>query len=66
LKARYRSRLSSWRSQATVTYRELEARSNQLAHLLRAVGLKRFDHDSIFMENHARYVEYCAAHRDPL
>jgi long-chain acyl-CoA synthetase len=50
----------------TVTYRELEARSNQLAHLLRAVGLKRFDHDSIFMENHARYVEYCAAHRDPL
>jgi long-chain acyl-CoA synthetase len=48
----------------TVTCRELEARSNQLAHLLRAVGLKRFDHDS--MENHARYVEYCAAHRDPL
>ena len=50
----------------TVAYRELEVRSNQLARLLRAVGLKRFDHDSIFMENHARYVEYCAAHRDPL
>jgi long-chain acyl-CoA synthetase len=50
----------------TVTYRELEVRSNQLAHFPRAVGLKRFDPDSIFVENHARYVEYCAAHRDPL
>ena len=45
----------------TVTYRELEARSNRLAHLLRAVGLKRLDHYAIFMENHPRYVECCAA-----
>ena len=44
-----------------LTYRELEARSNRLAHLLRAVGLKRLDHYAIFMENHPRYVECCAA-----
>ena len=45
----------------TVTYRELEARSNQLAHLLRAVGLNRGDHYAVFMENHPRYIECCAA-----
>ena len=45
----------------TVTYAELEARTNRLAHLLRASGLKRLDHYSIFMENNARYVECCAA-----
>ena len=45
----------------TITYCELEARSNRLAHLLRAVGLKRLDHYAIFMENHPRYVECCAA-----
>ena len=27
-----------------VSYREFEARSNRLAHLLRAQGLKRLDH----------------------
>jgi long-chain acyl-CoA synthetase len=45
----------------TVTYCELEARSNRLTHLLRAIGLKRLDHYAIFMENHPRYVECCAA-----
>src|SRR6516162_6590627 len=45
----------------TVTYRELEARSNRLAHLLSAAGLKRLDHYAVFMENHPRYVECCAA-----
>src|SRR6202044_1822646 len=45
----------------TITYRELEARSNRLAHLLRALGLKRLDHYAIFMENHPRFVECCAA-----
>ena len=40
---------------------ELEARSNRLAHLLRAAGLKRLDHYAIFMENHPRYIECCAA-----
>src|SRR5215831_19200290 len=44
-----------------VTYRELEARTNRLAHLLRAEGLKRLDHVSIFMENHPRYIEACGA-----
>ncbi|MFN0185927.1 MAG: AMP-binding protein [Aquabacterium sp.] len=40
-----------------VTYAELEARSNRIAHLLRAQGLKRLDHYAIFMENHVRYLE---------
>src|SRR5215471_19024130 len=44
----------------TITYRELEARSNRLAHLLRAHGLKRLDHYSVYMENNARYVEACS------
>jgi long-chain acyl-CoA synthetase len=45
----------------TISYRELEARSNRLAHLLPAAGLKRLDHYAIFMENHPRYIECCAA-----
>ncbi len=44
-----------------ITYAELEARENRLAHLLRAHGLKRLDHYAIFMENHPRYVECCGA-----
>src|ERR1041384_3553026 len=44
-----------------VTYRELEARSNRLAHLFRKQGLERLDHYSIFMENNNRYLETCAA-----
>ena len=45
----------------TVTYRELDARCNRLAHLLRQRGLKRLDHYSIFMENNSRYLESCGA-----
>jgi long-chain acyl-CoA synthetase len=45
----------------TVTYAELEARSNRLAHLLRNRGLKRLDHYAIFMENNSRYLEACGA-----
>src|SRR5271168_2417344 len=45
----------------SVSYRELEARSNRLAHLLRAAGLRRLDHYAVFMENHPRYVECDAA-----
>jgi len=45
----------------TVTYAELERRSNRLAHFLRANGLGRLDHYAIFMENNARYVECCSA-----
>ena len=44
-----------------VTYAELEARSNRLAHLLRRRGLKRLDHYAIFMENNSRYLEACGA-----
>lgn len=44
-----------------VTYAELEARTNRLAHFLRARGLRRLDHYAIFMENNARYVETCGA-----
>ena len=45
----------------TISYGELDARSNRLAHLLRRLGLRRLDHYSIYMENHPRYVECCAA-----
>jgi long-chain acyl-CoA synthetase len=45
----------------TVTYAELEARTNRLAHFLRSRGLKRLDHYAIFMENNARYLECCGA-----
>ena len=45
----------------TVTYAELEARSNRLAHLFRQRGLKRLDHYAIFMENNSRYLEACGA-----
>jgi long-chain acyl-CoA synthetase len=44
-----------------VTYRELEARCNRLAHLFRERGLKRLDHYAIFMENNSRYLEACGA-----
>jgi long-chain acyl-CoA synthetase len=44
-----------------VTYAELEARFNRLAHFLRASGLHRLDHCAIFLENNVRYVETCAA-----
>jgi long-chain acyl-CoA synthetase len=45
----------------TITYRELDERSNRLAHLLRATGLKRGDHYAVFMENHPRFIECAAA-----
>ncbi len=45
----------------TITYAQLEARSNQFAHLLRAQGLQRLDHYAVFMENHPRYIEVCTA-----
>ena len=45
----------------TVTYAELERRSNRLANFLRSQGLARLDHYAIFMENNPRYVECCCA-----
>ncbi|HEY6599088.1 MAG TPA: AMP-binding protein, partial [Pseudomonadales bacterium] len=44
-----------------ITYGELNARANRLAHLMQATGLQRTDHFSIFMENNSRYIEMCSA-----
>ncbi len=41
----------------TVTYGQLEARSNQGAHLLRAAGLEAGDAVALFMDNSPRYYE---------
>src|ERR1700761_5285205 len=41
----------------TVTYRELDARSNQGAHLWRKLGLAAGDAIACFIENHPRYYE---------
>jgi long-chain acyl-CoA synthetase len=41
----------------TVTFAEFEAGANRAARLLRAAGLKRGDHISIFMENSIRMLE---------
>ena len=41
----------------TVTYRQLDERSNQLAHLFRVIGLKPGDAIALFMDNNARYHE---------
>jgi long-chain acyl-CoA synthetase len=45
----------------SVSYAEFDARTNRLAHLLRAQGLKRLDHYAVFMENNSRYLESCGA-----
>jgi len=41
----------------TVTYAELDARSNQVAHLFRREGLAAGDAVAFFLENHPRYFE---------
>ena len=45
------------RSGETVTYAELENRSNQGAHLLRSLGLSRGDGIALMLENDARFFE---------
>ena len=40
-----------------LSFGELNARSNQLAHRFRAAGLKRGDHVALFMENQIHYME---------
>ena len=51
----------------TVTYRELDERSNGLAHLFHEAGLRFGDHVAICMENNARYLEVAwAAQRSGL
>jgi long-chain acyl-CoA synthetase len=41
----------------TVTYGQLDARSNQGAHLFRSLGVGRGDSIALFMDNTARYYE---------
>ncbi len=41
----------------TLTYRQLDERSNQVAQLMYDQGLRRGDHCAIFMENDIRYFE---------
>jgi long-chain acyl-CoA synthetase len=41
----------------TVTYAELDARSNQGAHLFRSLGLQAGDAIALFIDNHPRYYE---------
>jgi len=45
------------RSGEVLSYAELDARSNRLAQLLWAEGLRRGDHLAVFLENHLRYFE---------
>ncbi|MEE2673278.1 MAG: AMP-binding protein [Myxococcota bacterium] len=45
------------RSGETITYAELDARSNRLAQLLWAEGLRPGDHLALFLENHLSYFE---------
>ena len=50
-----------------VTYRELDERSNRLARLLWAQGLRPGDHIAIFADNHPRFFEvFWAAARSGL
>lgn len=51
----------------TVTYRQLDDRSNRLAQLFYDRGLRFGDHIATLMENNARYLEVCwAAQRSGL
>jgi len=51
----------------TVTYRQLDERSNRIAQMFRARGLKPGDHIAILMENNPRFYEICwAAQRSGL
>jgi fatty-acyl-CoA synthase len=44
-----------------VTFAQLEARANQGAHLLRALGVGTGDHIAILMENRREFLEICFA-----
>ncbi|RDK09195.1 AMP-binding protein [Cupriavidus lacunae] len=46
-------------SGAVVTYRELDERSNQVAHLFRSLGLQPGDRVAFMVENHPRLFELC-------
>jgi len=42
-----------------VTYGRLDQQSNRIAQLFRSQGLRAGDHVAIFMENNARFFEFC-------
>ena len=48
-------------SQEVVTFKQLNERSNQIAQLARARGLKRGDGIAIFMDNNVHFFEICWA-----
>ncbi|GIS06469.1 MAG: hypothetical protein CM15mP109_12250 [Candidatus Dadabacteria bacterium] len=48
------------------TYKELDERSNQIAHLFRQKGLKIGDGISIFMENNSDSLRFVGLHKDPV
>ena len=51
----------------SISYRELDARSNQGAQLFRSLGLKAGDHIALLMENRLEFMEICwAAQRSGL
>jgi fatty-acyl-CoA synthase/long-chain acyl-CoA synthetase len=51
----------------TISYRELDERSNQGAQLFRSLGLKAGDHIALLMENRLAFMEICwAAQRSGL
>ncbi len=43
----------------SLTYGELEALSNQMAHYFRSMGLKTGDHVGMFLENHLMFYVWC-------
>ena len=47
------------RSGRVVTYRELDERSNQAAHLFHSLGLRRGDHVAFCLENHEAFFVLC-------
>ncbi|MCL4104029.1 UNVERIFIED_CONTAM: hypothetical protein GTU68_034891 [Idotea baltica] len=50
-----------------VTYKQLDERSNQAAHLFRSLGLKSGDHIGMMLENNRQFLEICwAAQRSGL
>lgn len=48
-------------SKASITFGELDARANQGAHALRALGVKAGDHIAFLLENRLEFMEICWA-----
>ena len=48
-----------------LSYRQLDDRSNQVAQLFRALGLRTGDHIALMLENHPAYFEICCCRATP-